>query len=199
MSPAKVLLAVCSILVVPEVALAQFFAPQAAPLAVRDVSLRRIEKAVQCEIGNFAQYVSRQRLTPNRLNAAYVITEKTTDTAGMGLIVNFFVVNFGNTTKFDLVGDNVFTFDPINIHTANRRACSKRKDALVLLQLRECLRRAAEVYDHSAMKCGSQVNVKTDISGGAKVPIYYVTFGPNVAWGTEYSRGIQVVAPPPTR
>jgi hypothetical protein len=170
---------------------------QNAEQRVRNVSVKTIEKAVQCEIGHFARSIAKQKITPDRLRAAYALSEKVATNGGGGVDLGIFSwINFSThqTQGWDTEAD--ISFDPIHIHADNEKACSRRPDALQLLDLRVCLQRASEVYDHAHIKCGSQINVKRDLSGGVKFPIYVVTLGPEASWGTEYSQGVKVIAPP---
>lgn len=164
---------------------------------VNNVSVRTIERAVQCEIGNFAKYISKQKVAPTRLKAAYSLSEKVSNNGSLGMDLGIFSwINFGSSQSQGWGSEGEVAFDPVNIHPDNTKACSRRQDALRLLDLRACLQRYAEVYDHANIKCGSQINVKRSFNGGVKFPIYVVTLGPQASWGTEFSQGVKVVAPP---
>ncbi|WP_050385836.1 hypothetical protein [Bradyrhizobium pachyrhizi] len=163
---------------------------------VNNISVGAIERAIQCEIGNFAKYISKQKVAPARLKAAYSLSEKVSGNGGSGMDLGIFSwINFGASQSQGWGSEGDVTFDPINIHPKNAKACSRRQDALRLLDLRACLQRYAEVYDHANIKCGSQINVKRSFTGGVKFPIYVVTLGPQASWGTEYSQGVKVIAP----
>jgi hypothetical protein len=167
---------------------------------VRDVGVRTIERAIQCEIGHFAREVLKSKITitPERSLALYSISEKIETAQGYGASVklgSFFNAG-GNYNQNATVEDSI-DFDPYAISVKNEAACSKRDDALVLLDLRDCLARVADVYDHSSFKCNAQINVRKDLSGGVGIPIYLVSIGPNASWGAEYSQGVKVVAPKP--
>jgi hypothetical protein len=165
---------------------------------VRDVSVRTIERAIQCEIGHFAREVQKWQITitSERSKAAYSLSEKIANTGGYDASVKLadFLHAGGNATEGSGIEDTI-EFDPYTISVRNEDACSKRDDALVLLDLRECLARAAEVYDHSNFTCNAQINVKKDISGGVGLPVYLVTIGAGGSWEAEYSQGVKVVAP----
>ena len=164
---------------------------------VNNVSVRTIERAIQCEIGNFAKYISRQKVAPARMRAAYSLSEKVSNSGGFGMDLGIFSwINLGASQNQGGGSEGDVTFDPVNIHPDNAKACSRRQDALRLMDLRACLQRYAEVYDHANIKCGSQINVKRSFNAGVKVPVYAVTLGPQASWGTEYSQGVKVVAPP---
>lgn len=173
---------------------AQFFEPQ----RVKDVRIGAIERAIQCEIGRFAYLVRNQRLNPPRLKAGYAVSEKLANTSGGGIDIGFAVLKFGPHISQGATDESEITFEPYNINTKNAAACSRNPTTLQLKGLRTCLEEAAEVYDHSNVKCTTQINVKKDLSVGVTIP-WVVTFGPSASFGTDYTRAIKVSAPPPSR
>ena len=162
---------------------------------VRDVGIRAIERAIQCEIGKFANLVRGQHLSPDRLKAGYAVSEKIVNTGGGGIDIGFAILTFGAKQTQGTTDDNELDFDPVNINAQNAKACSRNQTTLQLAGLRECLAGWAPVYDHAKAKCSTQINVKRDLSAGFKVP-WIVTFGPSGSYGTDYSQAIKVNAPP---
>lgn len=178
----------------PAIATAQEFPVQ----QVRDLRLPTIQRAIQCELGVFAKRIRYQSLDAKHNKAGYSVTAKVANSGGWGVDLGIFNwIKFGYHDNNTATNDLAVTFRPRNIHPDNAKACSRRADALVLADLRSCLAQVAAVSDDvDNWRCGSQINVKRDLSAGATIPIYAVSFGPSGSYGTEYSQGIRVAVPP---